>query len=278
MSLAAEALEVNNAVDVKAEVRFHEAAMTGITTGAVDKPSMKSAVEPFLLSPGLFSGHGEFVCTVCGEKHSSLSQLAKHIQFHDHDRPFPCKICGKRFLSRSHHSEHQRVHTGERPFTCKRCDRSFTTHHNLKRHMHIHNKEERYRCTVCGVLFCQEHQLGNISSIIRVLKQHDIEDLIKPEELLEFQTPPQTTAETLNNCKLKTEDNKEQSSKKRKYKNNYPHLDQYHSSSAESEKEGVRSQLPFHSEVPQVHTIKENLVQKPGPKIQKIAYDIEIIV
>uniref|UniRef100_A0A4W4E2M3 C2H2-type domain-containing protein n=1 Tax=Electrophorus electricus TaxID=8005 RepID=A0A4W4E2M3_ELEEL len=162
--LETELMEVKSSSDGEAEVVAHEAVASVVAPGDAGPFAvpLKPAVRPLLLSPHLFNGNGEYVCSVCGESFFSLAQLAKHVQFHDRDRPFPCAVCGKRFLSRSHHTEHQRVHTGERPFPCNRCERAFTTHHNLKRHQLIHDKEEMYRCSVCGVLFCQEHQLGNI--------------------------------------------------------------------------------------------------------------------
>ncbi|XP_072553120.1 uncharacterized protein [Salminus brasiliensis] len=278
-------MEVNSAATSKAEVEMPEATLT--ETNGNDEVPEKSAVQPLLLSPDLLSGHGEFACAVCGETCFSLAQLAKHVQFHDHDRPFPCTICGKRFLSRSHHAEHQRVHTGERPFPCNRCERSFTTHHNLKRHQLIHDKEEMYRCTVCGVLFCQEHQLGNIGGIIRVLKQHNVGEFISPEKLFDVKSLPETEpssneVETSGNLKLKAIIKEEPKAKKVKRKPNSKrrHLDEEHSPFPVRERK--HSQPSFHSDVPQIHKSKEkdfsDLVHRTGPKIQKIAYDIEIIL
>uniref|UniRef100_A0AAR2J710 Uncharacterized protein n=1 Tax=Pygocentrus nattereri TaxID=42514 RepID=A0AAR2J710_PYGNA len=209
-------------------------------------------------------------------------ELAKHVQFHDCDRPFPCAICGKRFLSRSHHAEHQRVHTGERPFPCNRCERAFTTHHNLKRHQLIHDKEEMYRCSVCGVLFCQEHQLGNIGGIIRVLKQHNMENLIDPRELQEPESVPKAepAVETLPNLSLKTIIKKEPNAIQKKRKHEHLHSDEDCSPFVDGE--GKESPLSFHSQVSQIHTSKEkdfsDLGHRTGPRIQKIAYDIEIIL
>ncbi|KAL6483584.1 hypothetical protein MHYP_G00084560 [Metynnis hypsauchen] len=280
MMSEAESVEVKIFAESKDEVRAHKAM--------ADKPEdvgqlpKKSAVQPLILSPDLLSGHGEFGCTICGERCFSLAQLAKHVQFHDRDRPFPCAICGKRFLSRSHHAEHQRVHTGERPFTCNRCERAFTTHHNLKRHQLIHDKEEMYRCSVCGVLFCQEHQLGNIGGIIRVLKQHNMGDLIDPRELQEPVSvlEPEPAVETLPNLSLKTIIKEEQNAEQKKRKQEHLHSDEDHSPFADGE--GDESPLSFHSEVSQIHTSTEkdfsDLVHRTGPRIQKIAYDIEIIL
>ncbi|XP_036448378.1 zinc finger protein 2-like isoform X1 [Colossoma macropomum] len=280
MSSEAESLEVKSVAEGKDEVRAHK-AMTDKPDDVGQLPK-KSALQPLMLSPDLLSGHGEFGCTICGERCFSLAQLAKHVQFHDRDRPFPCAICGKRFLSRSHHAEHQRVHTGERPFPCNRCERAFTTHHNLKRHQLIHDKEEMYRCSVCGVLFCQEHQLGNIGGIIRVLKQHNMEDLIDPQQLLEPESVPEAepAVETIPNLSLKTILKEEQNVRKKKRKHENLHSDEDHSPFAD--REGKNSQLSFHSEVPQIHTSEEkdfsDLVRRTGPRIQKIAYDIEIIL
>ncbi|MCJ8741984.1 hypothetical protein PDJAM_G00076980 [Pangasius djambal] len=230
------------------------------------KKPLKSLVEPLLLAPQLLAGLGQYVCSVCGDTFGSLAQLARHVQFHDRDRPFPCAVCGKRFLSRSHHDEHQRVHTGERPFPCDRCERSFTTHHNRKRHQLIHDKEEAYRCTVCGVLFCQDHQLGNLSGIIRVLKQHENR---KPGRSLGIKT------------KIKLEPhstNEQEENVKKKKKHKRQHFEEDYSHFAE---EGD-SRMSFHADVSQVPNIKEahfpEALHRAAPRIKKIAYDMEVIL
>ncbi|XP_060792784.1 gastrula zinc finger protein XlCGF53.1-like [Neoarius graeffei] len=211
------------------------------------KKSLQSLVEPLLLAPEMLAGLGQYICSVCSETFISLAQLARHVQFHDRERPFPCAICGKRFLSRSHHDEHQRVHTGERPFPCNRCDRSFTTHHNRKRHQMIHDKEEAYRCTVCGVLFCQDHQLGNLNGIIHVLRQHESTE---PGHAMGIKTKiklePNSTNEQEENVK-----------KKKKHQHQPSHF-------AEED-----SRMSFQADVLQVPNNKE-------AKIKKIAYDMEV--
>ncbi|KAI5096088.1 zinc finger protein 850 [Silurus meridionalis] len=231
----------------------------------VNKP-LKSMVDPLLLTTKMLTGMGQYVCTVCGDMFASLTQLARHVQFHDRDRPFPCAICGKRFLSRSHHDEHQRVHTGERPFPCDRCERSFTTHHNRKRHQMIHDKEEAYRCPVCGILFCQEHQLGNFSGIIRVLKQHENGN---PGSDVRIKTDIQIDPNF--------EDEQEEQVKRRKMnKHQHSRSEKYYSWSSREEdsrtsfESGV-SPGPYHKEarVPEV-------LHKATIRIKKIAYDMEV--
>lgn len=233
------------------------------------KKSLKSLVEPLLLAPQLLTGLGQFACSVCSESFSSLAQLARHVQFHDRDRPFPCGVCGKRFLSRSHHDEHQRVHTGERPFPCDRCERSFTTHHNRKRHQMIHDKEEAYRCTVCGVLFCQDHQLGNLNGIIRVLKQHE---RTKPGQGMGFKT------------KFKLEPNstskQEEDVKKKKLTHQHSHFEGNNNYNNKNGHDDI--EMSFDTEVPQVPNNKEARVSEASrrttSRIKKIAYDMEVVL
>ncbi|XP_058619626.1 zinc finger protein 776-like [Onychostoma macrolepis] len=141
--------------------------MARLSFEMVDEMHKEAEIKPNYLAKQL-QGHGEYICSVCGDGTFSLARLNKHMQFHDRDRPFPCELCGKRFGHRSHHTEHQRVHTGARPYTCDRCEWAFTTRHNLKRHQLVHDKEQTYSCNVCGLLFCQEHQMGNVRSIMRV--------------------------------------------------------------------------------------------------------------
>ncbi|KAM9445415.1 uncharacterized protein Hap1MRO34_024275 [Clarias gariepinus] len=224
---------------------------------------LKSLVEPMLLAPQMLAGLEHYVCSVCGDAFVSLAQLARHLQFHDRDRPFPCAICGKRFLSRSHHDEHQRVHTGERPFPCDRCDRSFTTHHNRKRHQLIHDKEEAYRCTVCGVLFCQDHQLGNLSGIIRVLKQHEN---TKPGHVTEINSQIKVEADS-------ADEQEEDIQKRKKHKPQHSYFEEDCSHLAEEED----SKMSFHADVSQVLHNKEPHVGT-SQRIKKIAYDMEVIL
>ncbi|KAK3518427.1 hypothetical protein QTP70_000588 [Hemibagrus guttatus] len=230
------------------------------------KKPLKSLADPLLLAPQLLAGLGQYVCSVCGDAFASLAQLARHVQFHDRDRPFPCAVCGKRFLSRSHHDEHQRVHTGERPFPCDRCERSFTTHHNRKRHQLIHDKEEAYRCTVCGVLFCQDHQLGNLSGIIRVLKQQE-------------NTKPRRNVGVKTKIKLEPGSTNEQEEdvKKQKHKQQHSHFEENYSRCPQEE-----DSTSFHADVLQVPNKKEahvpEALHRASPRIKKIAYDMEVVL
>lgn len=230
------------------------------------KRTLKSRVDPSLMAPEVLTGLGKYVCSVCGDTFASLAQLARHVQFHDRDRPFPCLVCGKRFLSRSHHDEHQRVHTGERPFPCDRCERSFTTHHNRKRHQLIHDKEEAYRCTVCGVLFCQDHQLGNLNGIIRVLRQQENK---KPGRIVRLKTK----------IKLEPGFTKEQENvKKKKPKLQHSKFEEEYSQFLAEEK----SRMSLQADVPQVPINSEapvsEALNRSGLRIMKIAYDMEVIL
>lgn len=265
---------VNSGAEGEAEVRELEAAVTKIEPEDGGQLPTKSNLQPLL--PSLDSLTDLLDCTVCGKTGFSLAQLTKHVQFHDRDRPFPCSTCGKRFLSRSHYMEHQRVHTGDRPFHCKHCGRAFTTHHNLKRHQLIHSKEETYSCTECGVLFCQEHQQGNMSAIVRVLKQHDVGELISPDPHIDLKPDPEPADETLTKFKLQTIIKEEQNARNKQLQNQADE-----DTSPFAEREEKYSKLLFHPEVPQIQNSKEefsDLVPRMRPRIQKIAYDIEIIL
>ncbi|XP_076840558.1 uncharacterized protein LOC143485162 [Brachyhypopomus gauderio] len=275
--LKTELTDVESSPDREAQTLLDEAADSSMDPEdvAVFPMPPRPVGRPLLLSPKLLNGEAEYACNVCGETFFSLAQLAKHVQFHDHDRPFPCAICGKRFLSRSHHTEHQRVHTGERPFPCNRCERSFTTHHNLKRHQLIHDKEEMYRCTVCGVLFCQEHQLGNIGGIIRVLKQHDMEPLIDPQTLLQLDMLPEAKPAVEDMSQLKPKKRRGRKRKKRGQPKREDFLLDDDLYPEEKEQRG-------HLEVPRVLRRREvdvsEAVRRPAGKIRKIAYDMEVVL
>ncbi|XP_064812131.1 zinc finger protein 492-like isoform X2 [Oncorhynchus masou masou] len=229
----------------------------------VPKPSLKPYKRPpTLLLPPSYSANpvGGFTCEVCGQNFFSFPQVVRHKQFHDEERPFPCGVCGKRFLSRSHYTEHQRVHTGERPFPCDQCERSFTTHHNLKRHQTIHAKEEAYRCRKCGVLFCQRHEYPG------GMPRPDLE--LRPGfESTSTMQPTPPIQVTLTPKQLK---------KLNKKRND---LSTKHDHS-KKKKKGTRVKHPGPAE--KVNYVRQEelwpVLLTKGEKLQKVAYDIEVII
>ncbi|XP_029578837.1 zinc finger protein 678-like isoform X1 [Salmo trutta] len=233
----------------------------------VPEPSLKPYKRPpTLLLPPPYSANpvGGFTCEVCGQNFFSFPQMVRHKQFHDEERPFPCGVCGKRFLSRSHYTEHQRVHTGERPFPCDQCERSFTTHHNLKRHQTIHAKEEAYRCRKCGVLFCQRHEYP------RGIPRPDLETRPGFESTSTMQpTPPiQVTLTPKQLKKLKKKLNKKSHDLSTKHDH--------------SKKKKKRSRVKHPGQAEKVHYVRQEelwpVLLTKGEKLQKVAYDIEVII
>ncbi|XP_073326430.1 uncharacterized protein [Pagrus major] len=113
-----------------------------------------SKMIPTVLLKSVFKPASGFQCELCNQTFTIASQLLKHNQLHEEQRPFICELCGVLFTNLTDFTEHQREH--QPSFPCNMCDRSFTTSQNLKRHKLLHVKDGR-KCQKCGVLFCQRH-------------------------------------------------------------------------------------------------------------------------
>lgn len=109
---------------------------------------------PTVLLKSVFAPAGGYRCEQCSQIFLTASQLVKHRQVHEGERPCVSEVSGELSTSQADLTEFEDVQ--EPSFNCNICDRSFTTSQNLKRHKLLHVKDGR-KCHKCGALFCQLH-------------------------------------------------------------------------------------------------------------------------
>ncbi|KAI8129087.1 Zinc finger protein 197 [Lucilia cuprina] len=101
-----------------------------------------------------------FLCTLCGSKFDTQSNLDVHIRRHTGDKPFKCDLCERSFYRPCDVQAHRRSHTGEKPFKCTICEKPFARSNKLKIHMRTHSNERPYKCDQCEKAFKHSKDLN----------------------------------------------------------------------------------------------------------------------
>ncbi|XP_059618034.1 gastrula zinc finger protein XlCGF57.1-like [Phlebotomus argentipes] len=114
-------------------------------------------------------------CVQCDKDFSTRTNLHRHVQTHNGQKPFVCSVCGNGFTQKGSLKQHMHLHTGERPFKCSHCDRSFTQAKTLVNHTRRHTGEKPFTCTECGVNFRQKDGL----------KRHMLRHLDTPQKVFQ---------------------------------------------------------------------------------------------
>ncbi|CAM1330233.1 Uncharacterised protein g10254 [Pycnogonum litorale] len=128
------------------------------------------------------------VCSECGKRYSTSSNLARHRQTHrsitdkkarkcphcdkvyvsmpafsmhvrTHNQGCQCPHCGKCFSRPWLLQGHIRTHTGEKPFKCSTCGKAFADKSNLRAHIQTHSTTKPYICGRCGKAFALKSYL-----------------------------------------------------------------------------------------------------------------------
>ncbi|XP_065371119.1 zinc finger protein 571-like [Calliphora vicina] len=101
-----------------------------------------------------------FLCTLCGFKFDTPSNLNIHIRRHTGEKPFKCDLCERAFYKSADVQVHRRSHTGEKPFKCTICEKPFARSNKLKIHMRTHSNERPYKCEQCEKAFKHSKNLN----------------------------------------------------------------------------------------------------------------------
>lgn len=124
---------------------------------SVDKKRIK------LRSPKSPKSHvsclGLHMCLQCNKDFSTKTNLLRHMQTHDGNKPYQCNICGNSFTQNGSLKQHMHIHTGIRPFVCNFCNRGFTQSKSLVFHTRRHTGEKPFTCDKCGLSFRQKDGL-----------------------------------------------------------------------------------------------------------------------
>ncbi|XP_028430885.1 oocyte zinc finger protein XlCOF6-like [Perca flavescens] len=110
-----------------------------------------------LLQPETEDQTGDCIDSAVGDERCSAGE-----------KSFICSECGKRFDTQTNLRIHIRTHAGEKPFSCSHCKKSFTQKGNLQKHMVIHTGKRLHSCSVCGQKFLyKDHVTSHMKSHTR---------------------------------------------------------------------------------------------------------------
>ena len=106
-----------------------------------------------------------FLCTTCGFKAKTATNLKTHMHIHDPIKQIQCSQCSYRCRTKDQLKKHMVRHSSEKRFKCSLCAFACKTAMSLKRHMQIHEKPGKYTCKVCGFstpdkLILKEHKIS----------------------------------------------------------------------------------------------------------------------
>ncbi|XP_035825002.1 uncharacterized protein LOC101858098 [Aplysia californica] len=113
----------------------------------------------------LDDGRQVFSCAICHKNFLSLSDINRHMDFHEDIRPYKCKYCDYYARTNSQLKVHKLRHEGVREFCCRICNYKGVTQSDLNRHMksQVHVLRSQNVCERCGEGFVtprnlEEHQ------------------------------------------------------------------------------------------------------------------------
>ncbi|XP_015230495.1 PREDICTED: zinc finger protein 271-like [Cyprinodon variegatus] len=75
-----------------------------------------------------------YVCSICGHRSTSSSNLKVHVRMHSGEKPFSCSVCDKKYSNKASMLSHMSVHDAERKYNCDKCKKSFAWFTELKYH------------------------------------------------------------------------------------------------------------------------------------------------
>ncbi|XP_053699090.1 zinc finger and SCAN domain-containing protein 12-like [Sabethes cyaneus] len=115
--------------------------------------------------------NGQFECTQCAKFFSTKTNLNRHLQAHDGNKPYVCHLCQKGFTQNGSLKQHLLIHQNIRPFVCNVCGQGFSQQKSLTFHMRRHTNEKPFVCPHCQFAFRQKDGLKR-----HVLVKHTARD------------------------------------------------------------------------------------------------------
>ncbi|RWS17617.1 zinc finger protein 236-like protein [Dinothrombium tinctorium] len=161
--------------------------------GIVEKP-IKRSFRPLIGPDGKYI----YPCGYCQKTFCSLSDLNRHMNFHEDVRPFKCEYCDYQSRTNSQLKVHMLRHAGIKQYLCQICNYNGVTQSDLNRHCKTrsHILRSANVCPLCSLGFSTRTLLED-----HVLKFHETTSLeiLNKEELLRKDADNESKEFTVNN-------------------------------------------------------------------------------
>ncbi|XP_059171027.1 uncharacterized protein LOC131952414 isoform X2 [Physella acuta] len=140
----------------------------------------------------LDDGRSVYSCVICHKNFLSLSDINRHMDFHEDIRPYKCKYCDYYARTNSQLKVHKLRHEGVREFCCRVCNYKGVTQSDLNRHMksQVHLLRSNHVCAQCGEGFVtpktlRDHSLsctGSVDKSFDGVSANDNDDELNDED------------------------------------------------------------------------------------------------
>lgn len=130
----------------------------------VEKPVQRADVcKPRILP----DGRAFFECCYCNKKFGSVSDINRHMDFHEDVRPYKCHFCNYYSRTNSQLKVHMMRHQGIKQYLCEVCHYCGVTQSDLNRHKktQAHCLRARNVCKLCGLgYFTRQQKVSHMLS------------------------------------------------------------------------------------------------------------------
>uniref|UniRef100_A0A8C9XUH7 Zinc finger protein 865 n=1 Tax=Sander lucioperca TaxID=283035 RepID=A0A8C9XUH7_SANLU len=116
------------------------------------------------------SGEKSFICSECGKRFGTQTNLRIHIRTHAGEKPFSCSFCKKSFTQKGNMQKHMVIHTGKRLHSCSVCGQKFLYEDHVTQHMKSHTGKGAFSYSYCEKSFSQSGILQRQSNVTQHLR------------------------------------------------------------------------------------------------------------